>query len=166
MPGVFCSDLTLSLGTWNCNSLFGSSSALSANFSLQIQKRRRLARLLPFYDILAIQETHGSRSDLRELRTLAPSHFFCGSFTGPQGGVVLAVKRSICQSEPSMHVVEPGFGIIASFSTHSGPVSIFNVHVHPHWTPDARLSFFKDASKHIIQHPGCISFVLGDFITQ
>ena len=97
---------------------------------------------------------------------LCPHHtLFLGIFWGAEGGLITCVRTSLILDEARCDSYGKGFGLAVTFSSNQGPISIFNVHVHPHWNPETRLSFFKDASRHIVRHPGFISFVLGDFNT-
>ena len=60
---------------------------------MQVLKRRRLARLLVNLDVILLQETHGTDSDLLELHTLAPSHFFSAPSQAQKEVSLLALRN-------------------------------------------------------------------------
>ena len=66
---------------------------------------------------------------------------FLGSFLGAEGGVILALRKTACLDTPIHRVLSPGFGHVVVANTDSGPVSFFNLHVHPHWSVQVRSRF-------------------------
>lgn len=155
---------SLRLATWNTASLFGT---LAATGPRQTRKRRYLDDLLLANDVVALQETRGTPTDLT---TLPPTHIYTGTFMPPNsaatstsGGTVIAIRSDLharaTDTCKRVHMQRRAM----TYSLHLGHWYHFcAVHVDIALTMLTRQRLLRDIAAYHARLSG-ITFLLGDW---
>jgi hypothetical protein len=88
---------SISIATWNCRTLFGSTQGGDEQARRVRATWRTVQELVKLFLIVVLQETHGTEHDLGSLRAILPRHLIVGSFTarGRGGGLVFIVDPGL-----------------------------------------------------------------------
>ena len=152
------------MATWNARSLFHHDPALRS------RKRGFLCRLLGQANIVCLQESHGSDSDIRDSLSHESKHFsFFPSFctNSDSGGVITIIRTSLLLgSAHSSSPLVPGRVLRTCVTKGQCKWVIYNVHNHGISEPDLE-SVIEALSADILlarNHPEAVTLaVLGDF---
>ena len=147
---------SLSIATWNCACLFG---GLPQNGEARGRVRGKMDRVVSMsnkYDVLFLQETHGTENDIATLQGVLPNHLISGSFceNPGAGGVVVVVSPNLIKDYGgtwSQRVVVSGRAIIVDLVDYIGrqdgrgydPISFCCLHVVPAWSVSQKRAFFE-----------------------
>ena len=130
------------------------------------------------YDVVLLQEVHGTHEDLASIKCLIPGHLVCGSFCDSRGagGVVIIVHprlRSRFGDSWSVREVFPGRAVILDLGINApgagdstSPLDILSfccVHVVPAWSDSVKRNFFLQLRDAVPRDSDSVFYVGGDF---
>ncbi len=151
--GPWCWHRGFSYATWNYCALFG---ALTGNAEAQRQRRHCVCDMLTAYDVIALQETHGTYFDMCNLQHDFPSHILVGTFcdTAAAGGCILAIHPRLHQNcYYTQLILEAGRCHMICIATSPIPLLIINLHLDP-----AHSELHK---KHVLNQSANIFLIFG-----
>ena len=153
--------------SWNARTHFASR---FVDFRVTKSKWDMVERLMNGYDVILIQEAHGSHEAVRNLGTKYPSWEWFGSFGDSEaaGGLLFGISKKVVKQVGRARFKEVVGGRIAALSLGHGTSSlnIFNVHIEPQDKGNISVVEFRKMLADIktsIDSLSGSSFLLGDW---
>lgn len=152
----------LSLCTWNSQALFGSMYSEHQRVACKTAVYRDLVLA---NDVTCIQETHGSRHDLDNLRKRFPSHYHYGTFCpNPNaGGLVISLSNRLASQfdDFACYDLVPGRALRVHMSSQHGCMNVIGLHIFDLTSREslALFEYIRDVCGNINVSA---SFLLGD----
>lgn len=159
--------LPLKLATWNSASLLGGLHSLPVRWR---RKRRELEYLTSTCDIVCVQEARGVAADLHFLPH-SPHYFHSflpvalGGFSSREGGVLIAVRRSLHDRAhvAELTVLRPGRILALRLAIGESVLLIVNAHMDPALGVVARARCLREVRCYLDARPGVPALLGGDW---